>query len=80
MGFCGHPQYPYSNIFLDQASDVILSHFKKEDHYFFKDALRNVKIQLVTIYYVYNRKTNAPRAKKSTYDEQAYKCCPLYGG
>ena len=27
--YCGHPQYAYSNIFIDQASDLILSHFKE---------------------------------------------------
>ena len=24
LGYCGHPRYPYSKIFLDQASDLIL--------------------------------------------------------
>ena len=28
LGYCGHTQFPYSNIFLDQASDLILSHFQ----------------------------------------------------
>ena len=45
--YCGHPQYPYSKIFLDQASDLILSHFKEEDHSFIEDALRNYNIQLI---------------------------------
>ena len=25
LGYCGHTQYPHSNIFLDQARDLILS-------------------------------------------------------
>ena len=78
LGYCGHPQYPYSNIFLDQASDLILSHFKVEDHSFIKDALRNKKIQLVSLYYFYKPKTNASRTKNMNDDEQAYKFCPLY--
>ena len=44
LGYCGHPQYPHSNMFLDQASDLILSHIREEDHSFIKDALRNEKI------------------------------------
>ena len=27
FGYCGHTQFPHSNIFLDQASDLILSQF-----------------------------------------------------
>ena len=27
LGYCGHTQFPYSNIFLDQASDLTLSQF-----------------------------------------------------
>ena len=80
LGYCGHPQYPYSKMFLDQASDLILSYFKKEDHSFIKDALRNEKIQLVLLYYVYKPKTNASRTKNTNDDEKAYKFCPLYGG
>ena len=45
--YCGHPKYPHSNIFLDQARDLILSHFKEEHNYFINDVLRNKKIQLV---------------------------------
>ena len=52
LGYCGHPQYPYSKIFLDQASDLILSHFQEEDRPFISEALRNEKIQLVSLYYV----------------------------
>ena len=32
IGYCGHPDPPYKNIQLGQASDLILSHFHKEDH------------------------------------------------
>ena len=28
LGYCGHTQFPHSNIFLDQASDLILSQFQ----------------------------------------------------
>ena len=52
LGYCGHPQFPHKKIFLNQASDLILSHFKEEDHFFIKDTLRNKKIQVVSLYYV----------------------------
>ena len=28
IGYCGHPNLPYTNIQLEQASDLIPSHFK----------------------------------------------------
>ena len=80
LGYCGHPQYPYSNIFPNQASDLIISYFKEEYYSFIKDALRNEKIQLVLLYYVYKPKTNASRTKNTNDDEQAYNFFPLYGG
>ena len=40
LGYFGHPQYPYSKIFLYQASDLILSHFKEKYNTFISDALR----------------------------------------
>ena len=79
FGYCGHPQYPYSNIFLDQANDLILSHFKEEDHSFISDALRDKNIQLVMLYYVYKPKPNTSRKKKNE-DEKSYKYGPLYRG
>ena len=51
LGYCGHPQYPYSNIFINQASDLILSHFQEEYHPFISDALIDQNIQLVSLYY-----------------------------
>ena len=66
--------------YLDQASDVILSHFKEEDHSFINDTLRNKKIQLVSCYYVYKPKNNASRTKNKNDDKQVYKFCPLYEG
>ena len=53
LWYCGHPQFPYSNIFLDQAGDLILSHFQYENHPFISEALRAENIQLVLLYYVY---------------------------
>ena len=80
LGYCGHPNYTHTIFFLNQASDLILSHFKEEDHSFIKYTLRNKKIQLVLLYYVYKPQTNASRTKNRNDDEQAYKFCPLYGG
>ena len=51
--YCGHPQYPCSNIFLDQSSDLILSHFQEEDHPFISEALRDEHIQLVLFYFTF---------------------------
>ena len=80
LGYCGHPQDPYSKIFLGQASDLIVSHFKEEDYYFITDALRNEKIQLVSLYYVIKPKTNTSRTKDMNDDEKAYKFGLLYIG
>ena len=80
LGYCGHPEYPNSNIFPGQANDLILSHFKEEYHSFIKDEFSNKKIQLVSLYYIYKTKTNASRKKKTNDYEQAYNFGPLYGG
>ena len=45
--YCGHTQFPYSKIFLDQASDLILSLFQEEDHPFIRKALGDENIHLV---------------------------------
>ena len=74
------PQFPYSKIFLDQASDLILSHFQDEEHPFIIEALRAENIQLVLLYYVYKPKTNTSRTKNTNEDVNAYKYGPLYGG
>ena len=29
IGYCGHPNFPYANIQLEQATNLILSHFKE---------------------------------------------------
>ena len=83
LGYCGHTQYPCSKIFLCQASDLTLSHFKEEDHLFISDALRDKKTQLVLLYHVYKPKTNTSRTKNTTEnmtdDEKAYKFGTLYG-
>ena len=78
LGYCGHPQYPYSKIFLDQASDLILSHFKEEDHTFIIDALKDDNIQLVLLYYIYKTKTNTSRTKNTNEYENAFKYGPSY--
>ena len=74
------PSVPLLKDFLDQAIDLIFSHFKEEDHSFISDALRNKKTQLVFFYYVYKPKTNISRTKNTDDDEKAYKFGPLYGG
>ena len=60
LGYYGHNQFPYSNIFLDQASNLILSQFREEDHTFIRKALGDENIHLVALYYVYTPKTETP--------------------
>ena len=80
FGYCGHTQFPYSKIFLDQASDLILSQFQEEDHPFNRKALGDTNIYLVALYYVYKPKKDTPRTKNTDDDEKAYKFGPKYGG
>ena len=63
LGYCSHTQFPYSKIFLDQASDLILSQFQEEDHPFIRKSLGDENIHLVGLYYVYKPKTDTPRKK-----------------
>ena len=63
LGYCGHPHYPYSKIFLNQAIELILSHFKEEDHFLITDALRNEKIQLVFPITFTNLRATHPKQK-----------------
>ena len=78
LGYCGHNQFPYSNIFLDQASALILSHFQEEDHPFIRKSLGNENIHLFELYYVYKPKTDTTKTNHMYDDENAYKCGPLY--
>ena len=52
IGYCGHPNFPYKNIQLGKAINLLLAHFQKEDHSFINDTLRNRNTQLVYLYYV----------------------------
>ena len=63
FGYCVHTQYPHSEIFLDQASALILSQFQEEDHPFIRKALQDEHIHVVSLYYVYKPKTDTPRKK-----------------
>ena len=47
LGYCGHTQYPYSKMFLDQESALILSQFQEEDHPFIRKALQDEDIHVV---------------------------------
>ena len=80
LGYCGHTQFPYPEIILDQATDLLLSQFHKEDHPFIIMALREKDIHLVALYYVYKPKTDTPRTKNTDDDENAYNFGPTYGG
>ena len=44
LEYYGHPKYPHTNMFLDQASDLILLHVTEEDRFFIKDTHRKKKI------------------------------------
>ena len=76
--YFGHPNFPYTNIQLEQASDPIISHFQEEEHSFINDTLSNKKTQLVYLYYIYKPKKNASRTDITKYDEKAYKYVPAY--
>ena len=78
-GYCGNPNFPYKNIQIYQASDLILSNFREEYHSLINDTLRNKKTQLVSLYYIYKPKKNASRTDITNYDEKAYKYGPAYG-
>ena len=80
IGYCGHTQYPHSNIFLDQAGALIISQFQEEDHSFIRKALQDDHIHVVSLYYVYKPKTETPRTNNTVDDENAYKLGPKYGG
>ena len=79
IGYCGHPNPPYTNIKLDQASYLIPSHYQKEDHSFIHDTLKSKKKQLIYLYYVYKTKKNVSITDITNYDEMAYKYVPTYG-
>ena len=49
--YCGHTQYPHSNIFLDQASALILLQFQEEDNPFIRKELQYEHICVVSLYY-----------------------------
>ena len=61
VGYCGHTQFPYSKLFLDQSSDLILLQFQEEDHPLIIKALGDKNIHLVALYHVYKTKTDTPR-------------------
>ena len=71
-GYCGHPNFPNTNIQLKQASDLLLSDFQEENHSFINDKLRNKKTKFVYFYYIYKYKKNASRIDIMNYDEKAY--------
>ena len=80
LGYFGHTQFPYLKISLDQATDLILSQFQKEDHPFIIKALGDDDMHLVALSDVYKPKTDTPRTKHTDDDKNAYKFGPLYGG
>ena len=79
MGYCGHPNPPYASIQFNQAGNLILSHFQKEDHQFIHDTLKNKNKKLVSLYFSYRTKKNACRMDITNDDEKAYIFAPMYG-
>ena len=49
FGYCGHTQFSYSNVFLDQARALILLQFQEEDHPFIRKSLVDENIHLVAL-------------------------------
>ena len=79
MGYCGPPNFSYTNIQLKQASDFLPSHFQKEDNSFINNKLKNKRTQLVYLYYVYKPNKNASITDITNSDEMAYKYVLTYG-
>ena len=77
--YCGHPNPPYVIIKLNQATNLILSHFQKEDHQFVHDTLKNKNTKLVCLYLVYRPKKNASRTDITNDDKKYYAFAPTYG-
>ena len=71
IGYCGHHNFPYTNIQFKQSNNLILSHFQEEYHPFIHDTLRNKNTQLVTFFF--NRpKKNASRTDIKNDHKNAY--------
>ena len=77
-GSWGHPAFPYAHIQLDQATELILSHFWEEENSFIYDTLNNKNTQLVCIYFVYRPKKNASRTDLTNDDQKSNAFAPTY--
>ena len=74
-----HPDFPYANIQLEQATKLILSHFWEEYHPLIYDTLNNKNTQLVFLYFVYRPKKYTSRTDINNDDQKAYAFLPTYG-
>ena len=61
IGYCGHPNFPYTNIQFKQATNLILSHFQEEDHTFINDTKKNIHNWFSYIYSTDLRKAHPER-------------------
>ena len=48
IGYCGPLNLPYAHIQLEQATNLIPSHFQEEDYSLIHDTLKQKKTQLVS--------------------------------
>ena len=79
IGYCGHSDFPYTHIKLEQATKLIPSHSQEEDHPFRYDKLTNKETKLVCLYFVYRPKKNASRRDITDDYQKAYAFAPTYG-
>ena len=43
VGYCGHTNFPYAHIQLEQATKLIILYFQEEDHSFICDTLKQTQ-------------------------------------
>ena len=70
IGYCGHPNSPNTDIQFKKSTKLLLSYLQEEDHQLIHDTLKNKKIQLGSLYFVYRHKKNSSRTDITNYDEK----------
>ena len=78
IGYFVHPAFPYARIQKEQATKLIISHFRKITIHSFMTPLEK-KTQLVCLYFVYKHKKNASRTDIMDDDQKSYAFARTYG-
>ena len=64
IGYFDHPNSPYANIQFKQVNNSILLHLGGDEHPFIHETIKNKKIQLVSLYFVYRPNKKASRTDR----------------